>query len=121
MSEFLVKPVTLDALVRVISPDRSYVGAHLFAKLQSPAMIARTRGLLRQEWPQLRAETEAALARGDHDAPRRLAHYLKATALLLDDAELLELCGDLSDPSQETGTTLDRIALHLAEPLARVG
>jgi signal transduction histidine kinase/FixJ family two-component response regulator len=121
MSEFLVKPVTLDALVRAISPDRSSVGAHLFAKLQSPAMIARTRGLLRQEWPQLRAETEAALARGDHDAPRRLAHYLKATALLLDDAELLQLCGDLSDPSHETSTTLDRIALHLAEPLARVG
>jgi two-component system capsular synthesis sensor histidine kinase RcsC len=121
MNEFLVKPVTLDALARALSPDPSSVGTHLFAKLQSPAMAARARSLLAQEWPRLRAETESALARAELDAPHRLAHYLKASALLLEDAELLQLCGDLSDPSRETSTTLDRIALHLAEPLARVG
>jgi signal transduction histidine kinase/CheY-like chemotaxis protein len=121
MNEFLVKPVTLDALARAISPDPSSVGTHLFAKLQSPAMAARARSLLAQEWPRLRAETESALARAEPNAPHRLAHYLKASALLLEDAELLQLCRDLSDPSQATSTTLDRIALHLAEPLARVG
>mgnify|MGYP001555641596 FL=1 len=121
MNEFLVKPVTLDTLARALSPAPSSVGTHLFAKLQSPAMAARARLLLAQEWLRLRAETESALARAEPDAPHRLAHYLKASALLLEDAELLQLCRDLSDPSQATSTTLDRIALHLAEPLARVG
>lgn len=122
MDEFLVKPVTLDALARVVSgptdSDGSPAGSHLFARLQSPGMISRARELLAEEWPRLRTETESALAHGDRDAPRRLSHYLKSTAFLLEDAELLQLCRDLADPHQEAADTLNRITNHLAQSLA---
>jgi hypothetical protein len=114
MNEFLVKPVTLDALAQAVSGNSSAAGTHLFARLRSSEIIVRARSLLQQEWPRLRAETKTALARADRDAPRRLSHYLKSTALLLQDATLLEFCRDLIDGEKALDVILDQIAAHLA-------
>jgi two-component system capsular synthesis sensor histidine kinase RcsC len=113
MNEFLVKPVTLDALARAVS-ENGAAGTHLFARLQSSDITARARSLLKQEWPRLRAKTKTALARADRDAPRQLSHYLKSTAFILQDSTLLEFCRDLIDGEKDIEVILDQIAAHLA-------
>ena len=98
MDEFLAKPVSLAALDRALAPAVSTPGpdADIFARLHTPATLARARATLCAEWPRLRTTTAAALAAADPAALPRLAHYLQSTALLLDDSALLELCARLS-------------------------
>ena len=125
MHEFLAKPVSLAALNRALSPVTSSPlpapdTAHdIFAHLNAPATLARTRAILREEWPRLLASAQTALTAGDHTALPRLAHYLQSTALLLDDSALLELCTRLSrtaapDSAENPQATLALIDAHLA-------
>ena len=112
MTAFLAKPVSLAALSAAldapsvtppsalenqnskIEPPPS--SADIFARLHTPATLARARATLRAEWPRLRATAESALAADDRAALRGLAHYLQSTALLLDDATLGALCTRLT-------------------------
>jgi signal transduction histidine kinase/CheY-like chemotaxis protein len=125
MHEFLAKPVSLSALARALAPAApaitqlaADISLDIFARLATPATLARARATLRAEWPQLHTTTTTALAAADPDALRRLAHYLQSTALILDDAALLELCARLSrsaapDSTENPRTLLAALDAHL--------
>jgi len=125
MHEFLAKPVSLANLARALDPAASANPAltadagDIFSRLAAPATLARARATLRSEWPSRRTAAETALAGGDREALRRLAHYLQSTALLLDDTTLLELCARLSaasasDAAEDQHGLLAALDTHLA-------
>jgi len=80
----------------------------IFARLDSPATLARARATLHAEWPALRAATATAVAGGDPAALRRLGHYLHTSALLLEDPALAELCARLADPAVQPSRSARR-------------
>ncbi len=134
MTAFLAKPVSLAALSAALeappvtpapaseNPKSKFENPNsssdIFARLHTPATLARARATLRAEWPRLRATTESALAAGDRTALRGLAHYLQSTALLLDDTTLGALCTRLtaaaqSDSPESPAALLAAVAAHL--------
>lgn len=103
MNELLVKPVSLDSLVRAISVDGSTpTDESVFGRLRSVDSKARIRAGLGAEWRQLWSTAEKSHAAGDSEAFGKCAHYLQSSALLLGDEALLELCHRLSAAGAET-------------------
>ncbi len=126
---FLAKPVSLAALAAALDAapapenqkpevENRKSDADIFARLRTPATLARARSTLRVEWPRLRATAESALAAGDRTALRGLAHYLQSTALLLEDTVLAALCTRLTaavqpDSLESPAALLAAVAAHL--------
>jgi len=98
MDSYLTKPVSLAALENAVGRPAAKSG-DVFARLQSKDTTAEARARLAEDWPRMRGETETALGAGDHEALRRLGHFLKSTALLINDDQLADLCRRLSSAS----------------------
>jgi CheY-like chemotaxis protein len=102
MDAFLTKPVSLAALADALPvsppPDQS-----VFAYLHTPAAVEKTRRMLAAEWPRLRSEAQAGLDCGDTATLVRVAHYVESSALLADDAQLLDGCRRLSRAARVRG------------------
>jgi len=118
MDAYLVKPVSLAVLEKTLGPGVA-APRDVFARLQSAETTRLALAQVRGDWPRMRAETEKALAAGDREALRRLGHYLKSSALLLNDERLGELCRRLSRTAAEGGSEddpalLQEVGRHLA-------
>lgn len=111
---FFVKPVPLQELVLAVAQAHPPQGKlDIFANLFSARRVEETYVTLLREWPRLRADAEAALSAGDTAAPRRLAHYLKSSALLARDETLLRLCDRLSGPAANGATAASAVVTDI--------
>ncbi len=123
MDAFLEKPVSLAALARALQPVAAAAtptaSANLFERLRAPELIAQTRATLTRDLPAMIVSLQVAHDSGDTAALRRQAHFLLSTALLADDATLVQLCRQLEHEADagvndRTSTILSELNRHAA-------
>ncbi|HJU87202.1 MAG TPA: response regulator [Gemmatimonadota bacterium] len=132
MEDYLVKPVTLDALRGALEKSRPVERApahgerpaprtldgEVLAKLREDlggeAPVEQVVGLFLEKMPAILAELRDAVTRGDLEGVRRSAHTIKGTSATLGARDLSEKCGRLEERARagEVGdaTALSEIA-----------
>ena len=127
MEDYLVKPVTLDALRGALEKSHPVdrepedtedtesgtldgeVLAQLREDLGGPAPVEQIVGLFLEKTPPILAELRDAVTRGDLDAVRRSAHTIKGTSATLGARALSEKCKRLEEQAR-TGEVADAAA-----------
>lgn len=140
MDAFLEKPVRLATLLDVVAAAGGPTPAgdvpplpapaadpdpagndDVFSRLRGAAHSARTRAIWTAEWPAIRAQLEAAFVAREPAPFARQTHYLRSTALLLDDDALAASIRDLAAAAQAgdwpaVRDCLDALARRAADP-----
>jgi CheY-like chemotaxis protein/anti-sigma regulatory factor (Ser/Thr protein kinase) len=91
MDDFLVKPVTLKELSRCAG-QRSQNFRAAGPEAPPPALQDSLKAIFARETPDVLRQIEKALETDDWESLESRAHYLKNSALILDEARLAELC-----------------------------
>jgi len=113
MDEFLQKPVSLATLGAMLAPPTA---ENIFDLLRQQSPLQRTREILVREWPVLHHHLEQAIAHRTVTDIRQATHYLRTSALLLNDDTMMQHCRDLATAAanmdfpaaQQTLTALQR-------------
>ncbi len=121
MDEFMVKPVSLKQLSRVVSQHR---GADLpIRETEVPAaLLRRFLEVFSQETPVVLKEIEEALQSSEWQLLEQRAHYLKNSACVMGMAELIDCCEAVCETARLRDLATATVAVNaLSEELASSG